>query len=110
LVRSAVEAFGTNSIVKTGLQTAIIVGWLAGLTSFLALPHGNPSAPVPGCQWPLNSHGAVTCVSHTAYLAAGAAVQRGASGVLAFFFTVHSGIALNELVRRRVLPGSEEGS
>jgi hypothetical protein len=83
------------------LIAAIFLGWLAVLTSFPALSQGNPSNPLPGCPWALSNHGFVTCVSETRFLETSAAAQRAASGVLAFFFTMHFGVAVNELVRRR---------
>lgn len=80
-----------------------ILGWFAAITAFPALRDGNPNSPMPGCQWPLNNHGVVTCVSESRYQDALTGEQRSAGGVLLFFFTFHFGVVADEIARRRKL-------
>lgn len=84
-----------------GLMAAIVLGWLAAVTSFPALSLGNPGEGYPGCPWPLVNHGFATCVSHLRYEEAAAAGARAVAGVLMFFFVMHSGVAGSELARRQ---------
>lgn len=82
--------------------TAIFfLAWLAAVTAISSLGTGDPSPGSPGCPWPLDSHGVITCVSHAAYLRAGAASERGFAGVLLGFFVIHFGVAQSEVIRRR---------
>lgn len=83
------------------LMGVFYAGWLAGMSAFPALSNGNPVAATASCRWPLDSHGIITCVSQGRYDRAGAAGERLAAGVLMGFFTIHLGVALNEIVRRR---------
>lgn len=83
------------------LMAAILLGWLAAVTSFPALSLGNPADGYPGCPWPLVNHGFATCVSHARYEEAAGAGERAVAGVLMFFFVVHAGVARSELARRR---------
>jgi hypothetical protein len=85
-----------------GIIAVLFLAWLAAMTAFPALSQGGPTHGTPGCSWVLESHGAITCVSHTSYLRAGAAVQRFAAGVLACFYVMHFGVLTSELVRRRL--------
>ena len=71
------------------------------MTAIPASCRGGPTSGMPGCPWPLEDHGAVTCGSHAAYLQAGAAVERFAAGVIMGFFVVHFAVAASEVVRRR---------
>lgn len=80
-----------------------IVGWLSGMTAFAAVSNGGPAGAAPGCPYRLQNHGTYTCVSKHAYEHAGAGEQRIASGVLLFFFSLHSGVALAAVRRRRQL-------
>lgn len=99
---SRIVLFGAlPSWASYGLMTAIVLGWLAGMTSFFSLSQGGPMEGLPGCRWPLQSHGAVTCVSVRTYEEAARAEQRLVGGVFMFFFVVHAGVAANEVVRRR---------
>jgi hypothetical protein len=75
--------------------------WLAGMTAFPSISNGNPAIPSNGCLWPLVNHGIETCVSHSAYLAAGVGLQRFAVGVLLGFYSIHMAFALSELRLRR---------
>jgi hypothetical protein len=77
-----------------------VLAWIAAITAFPDLLHGNPVSALPGCRWPLANHGAVSCVSRATYLRAGAAVQRFAAAILFGFLTVHFGVASGELARR----------
>ncbi len=95
---------GLTTREKYLLGTLFVSGWLAAVTGFIGVRSGSPDRPRgPGssCPWPLSDHGSITCVSHWAYLAAGAQVQRGACGVLLGFFTFHMFGALSEIRRRR---------
>ncbi len=51
-----------------GLLGAAFLAWLAAMTAIPASSQGSPMSGTPGCPWPLEDHGAVTCVSHDAYL------------------------------------------
>lgn len=75
--------------------------WLAGVTAFPSLAQGGPAAARPGCAWPLENHGAVTCVTRAKYVQAGASAERFAASVLSAFYVVHFGVAAGELRRRR---------
>ena len=83
-------------------QTIAVYGtffaaWLAGITAFPSLSNGNPAPPTVGCKWPLVNHGLQTCVSHSAYLAAGVGLQRFAVGVLLGFYSIHAASSLSEI-------------
>jgi len=86
-----------------GLTALVFLAWLGGMAAFPALSQGGPVSAVPGCQWPLENHGSVTCVSYSQYQQAGAAGKQLAAGVLTFFFVIHAGVTLDETVRRRKL-------
>jgi hypothetical protein len=75
--------------------------WLAGITAFPSISNGSPTTPTIGCPWPLVDHGVQTCVSHSAYLAAGVGLQRFAVGVLLGFYSVHAASNLSEIRLRR---------
>jgi hypothetical protein len=93
--------FGSlSNTLAFGLIVVIVLGWLAAMLSFPGLLQGNPADPMPGCPWPLMSHGFVNCVSQARYQDAGASGERFASGILMFFFGMHFGVAYNDLVRR----------
>jgi hypothetical protein len=77
------------------------LGWLSGMTAFASLTSGSPTSPAPGCPYRLVNHGTYDCVSRSDYLAAGAAGQRLAAGILGAFLAVHFGVAAGELRRRR---------
>lgn len=83
------------------------LGWLAAATAFLSLIHGGPASPIPGCQYPLVSHGSYSCVSHETYVHVGAAEQRLVAGIWSGFFAMHLGIAAAELARRRANAASK---
>jgi hypothetical protein len=92
---------GLPKTLRIGVIAGFFAGWLAAMTAFPSIPDGGPAAPTPTCPWPLSNHGVITkCVSHIAYLQAGADVQRIAAGVLAGFFVFHFGAALSEVLRR----------
>lgn len=78
-----------------------IAGWLAGATAFPSISNGGPGTPTTGCPWPLVNHGVRTCVSQSAYLAAGVGLQRFAVGVLLGFFSIHAASSLSEIRLRR---------
>jgi hypothetical protein len=80
---------------------AFFLAWLAAMTAIPASCRGGPTSGMPGCPWPLEDHGAVTCVSHAAYLQAGAAVERFAASVVMSLFLAHFGVVTSEIVRRR---------
>lgn len=84
-----------------GFMAVFFLGWLAGMTAFPALSQGNPGHGTPECPWPLDNHGAVSCVSHSTYDRAGAAGERLAAGVFIGFFAIHIGVAVDDIVRRR---------
>jgi hypothetical protein len=89
--------------------TAIFfLAWLAGVTAILSLGAGDPSPGSPGCPWPLDSHGVITCVSHAAYLRAGAASERALAGVLLGFFVIHFGVAQSEVIRTRRVESTDQ--
>jgi hypothetical protein len=108
-VRSTGRGVGSREFFFDGLPSwqgrALLV--LAGLavvsamTAFPGLIRGGPTSGTPGCPYPLNNHGAYTCVSRGAYEHAGADSQRFGCGILAAFFTIQLGIASAELARRR---------
>jgi len=83
------------------LFAVLMAGWLAALTAFPALTRGDPVAATPGCPWPLNDHGTITCVSHATYQQVGVAGERFASGILFCFFALHFGVLTSEVIRRR---------
>jgi hypothetical protein len=87
--------------VAYGLIGVAILGWVSAITAFPALSSGNPSTATSGCPSPLVDHGAVTCVTHSAYLHAGAAAQRFGAGIVGFFFALHFLVTLCEAVRQR---------
>ena len=91
---------GLPSPIDKGVIALFFVGWLLAMTAVSSLTNGNPAAGTPSCPWPLDDHGSVTCVSHAAYLSAGAGVQRFAAGILMAFFVFHAAIAFSELRRR----------
>jgi hypothetical protein len=78
-----------------------VLAGIAAFTAISSLGQGGPSAALPRCPWPLDSHGVITCVTHAAYLRAGAASERGFAGVLLAFFVIHFGVAESELIRRQ---------
>ena len=85
-----------------GLLGVLFLAWLAAMTAAIpASSQGSPTSGMPGCPWPLEDHGTITCVSHAAYLQAGAAVERFAAGVIMGFFVIHFGVVTSEIVRRR---------
>jgi len=71
--------------------------WLSAFTAFPSFSNGNPATPTSGCPWPLVNHGVRTCVSHSAYLAAGVGLQRLTVGVLLGFYSIHAASSLNEI-------------
>lgn len=77
------------------------LGWFLAMTCIGGISSGGPTSPTAGCPYRLNDHGTYTCVSERSYNHAGASTQRFASGILLGFFTVHTGVALSELRRRR---------
>jgi hypothetical protein len=92
---------GLPKTLRAGVVAGFFIGWLAAMTAFPSLSDGGPAPATPTCPWPLSNHGVITnCVSHIAYLQAGATVQRLAAGVLAGFFVFHFGAALSEVLRR----------
>jgi hypothetical protein len=84
-----------------GFVALLFLGWLAGMTAFPALSHGNPGHGTPACPWPLDNHGSITCVSHSTYERASAAGEPLAAGVVMGFFALHTGVAADDIVRRR---------
>jgi hypothetical protein len=100
--RNPVKFFfeGLPKPLAYGAIGVFFAGWLAGMTAFPDLSHGNPTHS-PLCRWPLENHGTITCVSHAAYRAAGAAEVRAGSGVLMGFFVMHLGVAAASIARRR---------
>jgi hypothetical protein len=77
------------------------LGWLSAMTAFYSASNGGPAPPgTSHCQWPVSNHGVTTCVTHAAYLQAGAALQRFAAGILMGFFVVHLAVAVSETRRR----------
>ncbi len=85
-----------------GLLGVLFLAWLAAMTAAIpASSQGSPTSGMPGCPWPLEDHGTITCVSHAAYLQAGAAVERFAAGVIMGFFVIHFGVVTSEIARRR---------
>jgi hypothetical protein len=84
-----------------GVLDVFFLGWPAAMTAFPSLSQGSPTTGTPGCPWPLEDHGTVTCVSHATYQRAGAASERFAAGVIMGFFVIHFGVATSEMVRRR---------
>jgi hypothetical protein len=84
-----------------GLFVVIVAGWLAALTAFSALTQGDPVGATRTCPWPLDDHGAITCVSHTRYEQVGVAGERFAGGILFCFFVLHFGVLASEVIRRR---------
>lgn len=80
--------------------TVAVLGMLVAMTAWPLFPHGGPAPARPGCAYPLENHGAITCVSHAAYVRAGAGEQRFVAGILAGFFAGHCGVAASELCRR----------
>jgi hypothetical protein len=87
--------------VATGLVVLAICGWLAAVTAYPALARGGPSGGDALCPYQLREHGLVTCVSKAEYERAGAAEQRLVAAALLFFFSVHTGAALGDVLRRR---------
>jgi hypothetical protein len=83
------------------LLVIFFLAWVTGMTAFRSLISGSPTSPTPACPYRLVDHGTYSCVSRSKYLAAGAAGQRLAAGVLAGFFAIHFGVAAAELRRRR---------
>lgn len=81
--------------------TVGLVTWVSGLTSFYWLAAGGPASPTRGCPYRLESHGSYSCVSRSRWLLTGAAEQRLAASVLAFFFVVHLGVAAAHVGRKR---------
>jgi hypothetical protein len=92
---------GLPKALATAFLAVAAAGWLAGMTAWPALARGGPASPQPGCRWPLDSHGTITCVDAAEYHHAGAAEQRFGAGVLLGFFAIHCGAATAELYRRR---------
>lgn len=86
--------------VAYGLIGAFVVGWWAAITAFPALSLGKPILGTDECPWAMVKHGAVSCVSESAYDETRAAAQRLPAGVVMAFTAVQCGVALNELVRR----------
>lgn len=85
---------------RVGLVVLFVLAWLSAITAFPAISNGGPVASTPNCPWPLSNHGDLTCVTHDAYLHAGASLQRFAAGILAGFFLMHFGVAMSEVLRR----------
>lgn len=75
------------------LQAVFMLAWLSGTTAMADLRLGNPTDPVPGCPYPLSSHGIVTCVSQGAYQVIEASEQRIVASALLAFFVIHFGVA-----------------
>jgi hypothetical protein len=92
---------GLPKYAAYGLLCGAYLGMLAAITAFPSLSQGSPTSGTTGWPWPLEDHGAVTCVSHATYLRAGAAGERFAAGIIMGFFIVHCGAAASEIVRRR---------
>ena len=90
--------------LRWAINAAAAMAWLSGFAAFPALLQGNPAANRPGCRYPLESHGAVTCVTQTRYLDAGAGGDRLAGSVLIFFFVFHAGVAAGGVVRPSEAP------
>ena len=65
-------------VVGAGIQVYL------GVARFFNL--GGPGTPTPSCRWTLDNQGTVTCVSHATFIAAGAGLQRFASGIALFFY------------------------
>jgi hypothetical protein len=96
--------FGGLQIWQANALLAVFfLSWIAGATAFRHLWLGGPTSPAPGCRYRLVNHGEYSCVSRSTYLAAAAAEQRLAAGVLLGFFVLHFGIAAGELRRRRAV-------
>jgi len=92
---------GLPAPVATSFLGLFFLGWVAGVTAATGIGQGNPEAAKPGCPWPLDDHGVISCVSHATYQHAGAAVERFAAGILMAFFAMHCGVLLSEVLRRR---------
>jgi hypothetical protein len=87
--------------VSRAVTATFLIGWVGGMSAFLSLGQGDPSPGTPGCPWPLNNHGVVTCVSHAKYVSVSAAGERLAAGIMMVFFAVHFAIATSEAIRRQ---------
>jgi hypothetical protein len=61
---------------------------------------GNPAPPTSGCPWPLDSHGTITCVSHSVYVAAGTGLQRFAGGIILGFFAFQLAVLIGFISKR----------
>lgn len=87
--------FGSlDTRVSAALLVTAFLGWLLAMTAFPTLAGGQPGGHTATCAYVLSNHGSNMCVSRSAYLRAGAAEQRFASGILLAFFAVHCGAAL----------------
>ena len=108
-VRSTDKGVGSREFFFDGLPswqgrvllTLVGLAAISALTSFTGLTRGGPTSGTPGCPYPLNNHGAYTCVSRGAYKHAGADSQRFGCSIIGVFFTIQLGIASAELARRR---------
>ena len=100
---------GLSSRTNTAVMAVVAVGVLAFGTAFLFLGKGGPDPATRSC-WPLDSHGVITCVSHSTYLRAGAAQERSVAGILMVFFVIHFAFARSELNRRRRPTDTPDGA
>jgi hypothetical protein len=92
---------GLPRFAVVGVFAAFGLGWLSAITAFSSATNGSPATPgTSHCAWPVSNHGVTTCVTHVAYLQAGAALQRFAAGILMGFFVIHFGVLLSETRRR----------
>ena len=79
------------------LLACFFAGWIAGFVAVSGLNAGTPTGARPGCPFPLQSHGAITCVTRGAYQHVGATDQRFTAGVLFSFFSLDLGGGLSSL-------------
>jgi hypothetical protein len=92
--------FGTSRRMAIATYGLFFLLWLAGMAALLSGPSGNPTKPPPGCQYALNNHGSVECVSHATYERAQLSGQQLVASVITAFFVVHFAGTAGELTRR----------
>jgi hypothetical protein len=93
--------FGSSRRIAIAAYGVFLLSWLAAVTALLSGPSGQPATPPAGCQYALNNHGAIACVSRATYDRAQTNGQRVAAGVMTAFFVVHFAGTTGELARRR---------
>lgn len=84
--------------LRIALPTLAVSAWAVGLLSMAMTGlAGGPGTPRPGCPYPIENHGSVTCVSAQKYFSIGADVQRFATCAFLFFFCFHLIVILGNL-------------